>query len=108
MRVGRASEVRARRADCSRHFSSPEGVVMKVELLESRRLLAVTASLVDHVLTVTGDAESNRVGISRGENNTIVVRSRDVTLLTAASADVNSIRVSMLGGNDVVEIAQAI
>jgi Ca2+-binding RTX toxin-like protein len=82
---------------------------MLPERLENRRLLAVTASLVDHTLTVTGDAENNAVGISRNlDAGTIVVRSADITIFTAPYADVNVIHVALLSGNDRLEIAQNI
>ena len=74
---------------------------MPCERLESRRLLAVTASLVDHVLTVTGDANANHVSISRDTTaNTLIVRSSDVIIKTSAYSDVNQIKVSLLGGDD--------
>src|SRR4051794_851691 len=77
-----------------------------VEQLEHRRLLAVTASFVNHVLTVTGDASDNRVSIGRNTtNNTLVVRSGDATIKTVSYNDVASINVSLLGGNDVLNIA---
>src|SRR5207253_4454047 len=79
---------------------------MSFERLESRVLLAVTASLVDHVLTVTGDADANHVSITRDTTaNTLVVKSADVVIKTAAYADVNQIKVSLLGGADSLVVA---
>jgi len=77
-----------------------------VEQLENRRLLAVTASFVNHVLAVTGDAADNHVSIGRNTtNNALVVRSGDTAIKTVNYNDVTSINVSLLGGNDVLNIA---
>ena len=78
------------------------------ESLENRRLLAVTATLADGTLTVTGDNEANGVGIRRNETGQIVVRSGDATVGTFSYESVSRITVSLLGGNDRLEIAQNI
>src|SRR5438128_9085691 len=77
-----------------------------VEQLENRRLLAVTATFTNHVLTVTGDASDNHVAILRNTtNNTLVVRSGDATIKTVSYGEVNAISVSLLGGNDTLLVA---
>jgi Ca2+-binding RTX toxin-like protein len=79
---------------------------MRLEQLESRRLLAVTADFTAGTLTVTGDANPNAVFIGRNSSNQIVVRSGDAIIKTVANADVTAIKVSLLGGNDRLEIAR--
>lgn len=79
------------------------------EPLESRRLLAVTVDFTGGILTVTGDAEANRVGIARNlDLGTLFVRSGDAILRSVPYADVTSIRVNLLGGNDRLETQQAV
>ena len=79
-----------------------------IESLESRRLLAVTANLVAGNLTVTGDNDSNSVVIRRDDAGHSLVRSSDVTVGTFNNADVSKITVSLLGGNDRLEIAAGV
>src|SRR5688500_19204401 len=79
-----------------------------IESLETRRLLAVTATLNEGTLAVTGDNEANGVGIRRNETGQIVVRSGDATVGTFGYDGVSRITVSLLGGNDRLEIAQNI
>lgn len=81
---------------------------MQVETLEPRRLLAVTASFSEGVLIITGDNESNAVNVRRNETGQIIVRAGDAVVKTVGYADVKAIRVSLLGGNDRLEIAQNI
>jgi Ca2+-binding RTX toxin-like protein len=79
-----------------------------IESLESRRLLAVSATLVAGNLTVTGDNDPNSVVIRRDDAGHILVRSSDATVGTFNNADVSKITVSLLGGNDRLEIASNI
>jgi Ca2+-binding RTX toxin-like protein len=78
------------------------------ESLESRRLLAVTASLSNGTLTVTGDAEANGVSLSRNDAGQLLVRANDVTIGTFTYANVQKISVSLLGGNDRLNILPGI
>jgi Ca2+-binding RTX toxin-like protein len=72
-----------------------------IEHLECRRHLSVTTSFSAGVLTVTGDADPNRVSISRNlDTGQLLVRSSDVTIRSIAYAEVNSIVVNLLGGED--------
>jgi Ca2+-binding RTX toxin-like protein len=78
-----------------------------IERLESRRLLAVNTSFSEGVLIVTGDAEANHVSIFRNpENNTLNVRSAGAIIRSLPYAHVQSIRVALHGGNDLLETAQ--
>src|SRR6185369_16374580 len=79
-----------------------------IEPLESRRLLAVTASLSNGTLTVTGDADANSVSLSRTDAGQLLVRSGDTTIKSVAYADVQKISVSLLGGNDRLTVAAGI
>ena len=72
-----------------------------IERLEERRFLTVTASFSAGVMTVTGDADANRVSIGRNlDTGQLVVRSADTTIGSAPYADVTSIVVNLLGGED--------
>src|SRR6266542_5538715 len=71
-----------------------------IEILEHRRLLAVTADLVSGTLTVTGDDTANHVGINVTDGGNIVVRSGDAVIKTVAASSVTGIKVSLLGGDD--------
>jgi Ca2+-binding RTX toxin-like protein len=72
-----------------------------IERLETRRFLTVTAVFENGVMTVTGDNEANRVGISRNlDTGQLVVRSGDTQIGQAPYADVTSIVVNLLGGED--------
>lgn len=79
-----------------------------IERLENRRLFAVTTGFAGGVLTVTGDAEANNVSIVRGgtENSQLLVRVGDATIRTIAYAEVNSITVNLLGGNDTLRTGE--
>jgi Ca2+-binding RTX toxin-like protein len=72
-----------------------------IEHLEIRRLFAVTATFANGVLTVTGDDAANRVSISRNlDSGQLLVRSGDALVRSVAYAEVNSITVNLLGGED--------
>jgi Ca2+-binding RTX toxin-like protein len=79
-----------------------------IERLENRRLLSVTTSFSGGVLTVTGDADANNVSIVRGgtENTQLLVRVGDATIRTLTYAEVNSITVNLLGGNDTLRTGE--
>lgn len=68
----------------------------RFESLESRRLLTVT--LVDGVLTVAGTEEADQLAV--GRNDTSIVVNDNGTNSSWNPADVTSIVVNGLGGND--------
>src|SRR6478752_2957315 len=63
------------------------------ERLEGRRLLSVSATFASGVLTVTGDSADNHV-----------VKNSDTVIKTINYADLKQIKVSLLGGNDTLDI----
>src|SRR5689334_3017454 len=69
------------------------------EALESRWLLAASATLVGNVLTITGDDTDDTVALS-SDNTTFTVVANGVTSTFDAAA-VASINVDLKGGNDV-------
>ena len=72
-----------------------------IERLENRRLFAVTTGFSGGVLTVTGDGAANRVSISRNlDSGQLIVRSGDATIRSVPYAEVDSITVNLLGGED--------
>src|SRR4030095_15949006 len=78
-----------------------------IERLENRRLLSVTTDFSGGVLTVTGDADANNVNISRNlDTGQLLVRVGDVTIRSVAYAEVNSITVNLLGGNDTLRTGE--
>jgi Ca2+-binding RTX toxin-like protein len=77
-----------------------------IEHLESRRLLAVTTGFSSGVLTVTGDADANHVFIGRNlDTSSVFVKVNDAIVRTVPLANLTSIKVSLLGGNDSLETA---
>jgi Ca2+-binding RTX toxin-like protein len=80
-----------------------------LERLETRRLLSVTTTYSNHVLTISGDANANVVNLSRTTNtNQLVVKSGDTTIRTVSYDDVQKIYIALQGGNDVLNTAPSI
>lgn len=87
---------------------------MKIETLESRRLLS--ASLAAGVLTVTGTDGNDRIEVSLDSHNQILVKQQTAGKNSSGGANVtrfdasavSSIVVNALGGNDRLEISKKI
>lgn len=82
------------------------GRALQVETLETRNLLAATASLTGGVLTVAGDAQRDVIRVSLDSaRNQIVVQSQVIEIARFASTAVTSIVVNVDGGaSNVVRI----
>ena len=74
------------------------------DALESRRLFAVT--LTDGVLTVTGTEEADHLAV--GRNETMIVVNDNGTSSNWNPAEVTSIVVNGLGGNDEIAILRGV
>jgi Ca2+-binding RTX toxin-like protein len=80
-----------------------------LERLETRRLLSVTTTFSNHVLTISGDANANVIDLSRTTNtNQLVVKSGNTTIRTVAYNDVEKIYIALQGGADVLTTAASI
>jgi hypothetical protein len=74
------------------------------ETLESRKLFSVT--LVDGALTVVGTAEADHLAV--GRNETMIVVNDNGTSSTWNPAEVMSIAVNGLGGNDDIAVLRGV
>jgi Ca2+-binding RTX toxin-like protein len=89
---------------------------MQIESLENRQLLSATLNATTGALTVTGTAGNDSIVISRVRDTSLVVtetsrtgtNSISTTRTTFKFADVKSITVNALAGNDVVLIGPGI
>jgi len=76
---------------------------MMIENLEDRRLLSAT--LTSGLLTVTGTAKNDRIALTtKGTDLTVQVGKTKTTFKTA---DVKSLVVKALGGNDLIDLAKS-
>src|SRR5688500_10374370 len=73
------------------------GILVRWEPLESRRHLAITASFVSGVLTVSGDALANGIIVSRNVAGGIIVNGGAVVISGGAPTVANTARIDVLG-----------
>src|SRR5262245_8792921 len=99
--------VSMRTANCVRISSSvsfdlSRGGDKSLEMLESRRLLAVTAISAGGVLTVLGDNNANTIVISRDASGKLLVNNGSVNIAGASAnvADIKFINVFGFAGRD--------
>src|SRR5207302_6227924 len=79
------------------------------EVLERRRLLSATASVVSNVLTVSGDTATDTIVVQKdggGTNAQVVVNSS--VIFTTALSGLTAISISNAGGNDTLTVHTAI
>src|SRR5438270_13342733 len=79
------------------------------EVLERRRLLSATASVVSNVLTVSGDTATDTIVVQKdggGTNAQVVVNSS--VIFTTALSGLTAISLSNSGGNDTLTVDSAI
>jgi Ca2+-binding RTX toxin-like protein len=79
------------------------GILMMIENLENRRLLS--ASLANGVLTVTGTTGNDRIAVT--PNGTDLNVQIGKTKQTFKAADVKSLVVKSLAGNDTIDLAKS-
>ena len=80
-----------------------------MESLETRDLMAgdVSAQVINGNLIITGDAADNKITITQVSSTSYRIRGQDTTINGRQAATFvvsNNVRISMLGGNDVVTI----
>ncbi len=84
---------------------------MEVEMLENRKLLAVTASFspAGGLLSIIGDAQDNNIEISRADNGQILVNDGEVAIVggTPTVNNTNLIFANGLAGNDNIVFNEA-
>lgn len=74
----------------------------RLERLEDRTLLSVSATFSGHLLRVTGDAHDNTLILSTGKAGQILLDGRPIAGATLASTQAISVR--GLGGNDLIRL----
>ncbi len=88
---------------------SPRTLTPSFEILESRRLLAITATFSGPVLSVFGDNQGNTIEVSRDAAGKILVNGGTVTILGGVPtvANTTTIQVFGSGGDDTIAIDES-